>query len=44
VGSLTLPGGAVYVDANAVIYSIERIEPYHTLLLPLWQAVATESS
>jgi len=28
----------VYVDSNAVIYAIERIEPYRTLLEPLWQA------
>lgn len=27
----------VYIDANAVIYAVERIEPYHTLLAPLWQ-------
>ena len=27
MGSLTLPtGGSVYIDANAVIYSVERIE------------------
>ena len=38
MGSLTLPaGGSVYVDANAVIYSIERIEPYRELLAPMWQ-------
>jgi len=28
----------VYVDSNAVIYAVERIEPYRTLLEPLWQA------
>lgn len=39
MGTLTLPAsGEVYVDANAVIYAIERIEPYRTLLEPLWQA------
>ena len=45
MGALTLPArGLVYVDANSVIYSIERVEPYHhTLLLPLWQAVAAGS-
>ncbi|NCC33524.1 MAG: type II toxin-antitoxin system VapC family toxin [Chloroflexia bacterium] len=39
MGTLRLPAsGQVYVDANAVIYAIERIEPYRTLLEPLWQA------
>ena len=38
MGSLTLPtGGAVYIDANAIIYSVERIEPYRELLAPMWQ-------
>ncbi|NJL27624.1 MAG: type II toxin-antitoxin system VapC family toxin [Thermoanaerobaculia bacterium] len=39
MGSLTLPtGGPVYLDANGFIYSVERIEPYASLLQPLWQA------
>ena len=29
--------GSVYVDANAIIYSAERIEPYRELLAPVWQ-------
>ena len=38
MGSLTLPtGGSVYIDANAIIYSVERIEPYRELLAPMWQ-------
>ena len=38
MGSLILPaGGLVYVDANAVIYSVERVEPYHGLLAPMWE-------
>ena len=38
---LRLPSsGTVYVDANCVIYSVERIEPYDALLMPLWQAAA----
>ena len=38
MGSLTLPtGGSVYIDANAIIYSVERIEPYHGLLAPMWE-------
>ena len=37
--SLTLPtDGLVYLDANGLIYSVERVEPYRTLLEPLWQA------
>jgi predicted nucleic acid-binding protein len=39
VGSLTLPAsGLVYVDANAIIYSVEKLEPYFTLLQPMWLA------
>ena len=38
MGSLTLPThGSVYLDANGFIYSVERVEPYHTLLEPMWQ-------
>ena len=38
MGSLTFPtGGSVYIDANAIIYSVERIEPYRELLAPMWQ-------
>ena len=38
MGPLTLPlGGLVYLDANGLIYSVERVEPYRTLLEPLWQ-------
>ena len=29
--------GAIYLDASAVIYSVERNEPYLTLLAPAWQ-------
>lgn len=37
MGSLTLPAqGPVYLDANGFIYSVERIEPYRTVLEPLW--------
>lgn len=36
--SLNLPtDGLVYLDANGLIYSVERVEPYRTLLEPLWQ-------
>ena len=38
MGSLTLPAlGPVYLDANGFIYSVERVEPYRTLLEPMWQ-------
>ena len=38
MGPLTLPThGPVYLDANGFIYSVERVEPYHTLLEPMWQ-------
>ncbi len=39
MGPLILPtGGSVYVDANAIIYSIERVAPYHGLLAPMWES------
>jgi hypothetical protein len=38
MGTLTLPNtGPIYLDASGFIYSVERIEPYHTLLTPLWR-------
>ena len=38
MGSLDLPlTGLVYIDANCLIYSVERVEPYRTLLEPMWQ-------
>ena len=38
MGTLTLPTrGAIYLDASAIIYSVERNEPYLTLLAPAWQ-------
>lgn len=38
MGSLTLPpAGPIYLDANGFIYSVERIEPYRTLLEPMWR-------
>ncbi len=39
MGSLALPtGGLVYLDASSLIYNVERVEPYRTLLQPLWLA------
>ena len=38
MGSLTLPdGGLVFIDTNVLIYSVERVEPYRTLLAPMWE-------
>ena len=38
MGSLELPSnGPVYLDASAFIYSVERIEPYRTMIEPMWQ-------
>ena len=38
MGPLTLPvAGLVYIDASSLIYSVERVEPYRTLLEPMWQ-------
>ncbi len=30
--------GLFYRDANTAMYAVERIEPYRTLLEPLWDA------
>ena len=38
MGPLTLPlTGLIYIDASSLIYSVERVEPYRTLLEPMWQ-------
>ena len=29
--------GPIYLDTSAIIYSVERNEPYLTLLAPVWQ-------
>ena len=39
MGSLIVPSaGLVYLDANSVIYSVEKQPSYWPLLQPLWQA------
>jgi len=39
LGSLTLPAsGLVYLDANPIIYTVEKHPVYGALLQPLWQA------
>ena len=42
MGPLTLPAhGAIYLDTSAIIYSVERNEPYFTLLALAWQQAET---
>lgn len=42
MGQLVLPGfGNIYVDANCIIYSVEKVAPFAELLRPLWKAAAT---
>ena len=44
MGSLTLPSsGSVYVDAQVLIYSVEKHPVFAPLLRPLWAAVQNES-
>ncbi len=39
MGRLTWSAGdVIYLDTDVVIYTVERAEPYHTLLQPLWAA------
>ena len=41
MGALELPAsGNIYLDTNCFIYSVERIDPYRTILDALWQAVS----
>ena len=37
VPSTVTVAGLVYLDASGLIYSVERVEPYRTLLEPMWQ-------
>ena len=38
MGAITLPDrGPIYMDACGFIYSVERIEPYRTLIEPVWR-------
>jgi predicted nucleic acid-binding protein len=42
MGTLTPPAGSsLYLDANCIIYSVEQIEPYAGLLLPIWQGASS---
>jgi hypothetical protein len=41
LGSIALPAsGSIYLDANSLIYAVEKKAPYWSLLQPVWQAVA----
>ena len=41
MGAITLPeSGPIYLDSCGFIYSVERVEPYRTLLEPMWQQAA----
>ena len=43
MGTLILPpSGSVYIEANTVIYAVEKIEPYSSFLIPLWSAARNE--
>ena len=38
MATLTIPvTGPVYLDAGPFIFSVERVEPYRTLLEPMWR-------
>ena len=40
MGTLTLPpSGSVYVDANAIVYRVELVQPYLAVTIPLWNAL-----
>ena len=42
MGALTLPAaGLLYLDACCLIYRVEQVEPYHTLLGPVFAAAKT---
>ena len=44
MGSLIIPSaGLAYLDANAVIYSVEKHPVYWPLLQPLWQAAKAKT-
>ena len=38
MGHLTLPdSGSIYLDTSGFIYSVEGVEPYYSLLEPMWR-------
>lgn len=45
MGSLNaLVQSPIYVDANTLIYTVERVSPYFQLLDPLWQTLAIQQA
>jgi predicted nucleic acid-binding protein len=45
VGPLIVPTGAsIYIDANVLIYSVERVQPYVQTLDPFWQDVSAQQA
>ncbi len=44
MGSLKLPpNGLVYLDANSIIYTVEKHPDYSPLLMPLWLAAQAKT-
>ena len=44
MGALSLPAsGLVYLDANPIIYTVEKHPVYGPLLQPLWQAAQAKT-
>ena len=44
MGTLSVPpAGQVYLDANPIIYSVEKHPVYWPLLAPLWQAAKSQA-
>ena len=42
MGPMRIPsGGVIYMDTSSIIYSVERNEPYFSLLAPAWQHAET---
>ena len=40
MGQIVLPAaGPVYLDASAVLYAVEMVEPYFSAGIPLWDAL-----
>ncbi len=42
MGHLTLPDrGPIYLDTSGFIYTVEHVEPYYSLLEPMWRHAQT---
>lgn len=42
MGTIALPSfGSIYLDTNAIIYSVERVPPYAALLADVWRDVGS---